>query len=68
MSRPTPWRVRVIQITEGWVEVSALTGNEAEAAAQNIPGVVSVFAKSAIPGNKLAVRQQPVGVEDEEEN
>lgn len=67
MARPTPWRVRVIQITEGWVEASALTAQEAESAAQNLPGVVSVFAKSAIPGNKLAVRQQSVGVEDSED-
>lgn len=67
MSRPTPWRVRVKLLSESWVEVQAMTAREAEDTAHYVPNVVSVFRQSAIPGDKLAVQHQPVGVEDTEE-
>lgn len=57
------WRVRVKRAVEDWVELSAESGEQAECEAAKLPGILSVFSRSAILGNKLA-KEPFVGVED----
>lgn len=65
MSRLTMWRVRVKRATEVWVDVQATTAHEAEAEAIKLPGVISVFGKSAIRGDEAALPERPAGVREE---
>lgn len=48
MPRPSTWRVRVQRNAETYVDVMAYSAISAEAEAAKVPGVVSVFAKSAM--------------------
>lgn len=57
MPRPTQWRVRVRIAIEGWVDVDAQSAPHAESEAAKVPGVLSVFAKSAMPSNELQAPQ-----------
>ena len=52
---------------ESWVEVQANSALEAETEAYKLPNVVSVFGRSAIPGNKIAASPEPMsaGVQEE---
>ena len=65
MARPVPWRVRVKRSVEAWVEVQASSGPEAEVEAAKIPGVVSVFGRSAIYGDESIGPNRLEGVRDE---
>lgn len=65
MPRLTMWRVRTKRAIEAWVDVQAVTAAEAEASAANLPGVISVFGKSAIRGDEAALPERPAGVMDE---
>lgn len=62
--KPKQWRVRVLRSTEEWVEVLALTGDQAEVEAVKIPRVLSVFGKSAIPGDRIYEPEPPPGVDE----
>lgn len=48
MARASTWRVRVKRSVETFVDVSANSASHAEAEAAKVPGVISVFAKSAM--------------------
>lgn len=65
MSRPIIWRVRVKRSIEDWVEVSADSGPRAEVEAAVIPGVISVFGKSAVRGDEIAAPVRPTGVSED---
>ncbi len=65
MSRLTMWRVRVKRAIEVWVDVQAHSAGEAEAGAANLPGVISVFTKSAIRGDEAARPEPPPGVRED---
>jgi len=65
MARLTIWRVRVRRSVEAWVDVEADTAALAEVEAQKVPGVLSVFGKSAIRGDEAAMPERPAGVRDE---
>lgn len=65
MPRLTIWRVRVKRAVEVWVDVQAVTSAQAEADAVNLPGVISVFGKSAIRGDEAALPERPAGVREE---
>ncbi len=62
--RPIVWRVRVKRAIEAWVDVSAHDPAEAELEAAKVPGVLSVFGKSAIRGDEAARPEPPEGVRD----
>lgn len=64
MGRPICWRVRVKRAMEVWVDVMAVTADEAEAEAINFLGVISVFGKSAIRGDQESLPDRPAGVEE----
>ena len=64
MPRLLPWRVRVRLSVEHWVDVEAETAGLAEAAAANLPNVLSVFGKSAVRADKLAEAQRSEGVQE----
>ena len=59
------WRVRVMRKVEDWVDVQASSALEAETEAYKLPNVVSVFGRSAIPGDKPIEGDRPLGVRDE---
>lgn len=59
------WRVRIKRAIEAWVDVQAVTAIEAEAEAVKLPGVISVFGKSAIRGDEAALPERPAGVREE---
>jgi hypothetical protein len=63
--RAAIWRVRVKRAIESWVEVQAASAAEAEREAAKVPGVVSVFARSAATGDEIVQEGQPLGVRDE---
>ena len=65
MPRPHIWRVRVKRAIESWVEVRAPTGAEAEKEAINVPGTLSVFAKSAIRADFEPETERPAGVRED---
>ena len=48
MPRLPTWRVRVRRSMETYVEIQATSATEAEAEAQNRPGVTQVFGRSAM--------------------
>ena len=66
MPQQPSWRVRVKRSIEDWVSVQADTAMQAETEAYKVPGVVSVFGKSAIPGDKPMDVERPLGVHEEE--
>lgn len=53
------WRVRVQRAEEVWVAVEAETAAEAEAKAVGLPRVISVFGRSAVPGDHIASEAAP---------
>lgn len=65
MARRLPFKVRVHKLVELWVDVEASTPAEAEAEAVKVPGVVSVFAKSAMRADRPADEPGPISVEDD---
>lgn len=66
MARIPIWRVRVKRAIEDWVDIQAATAAEAEGLAIDRPGVLSVFAKSAVRGDLEREAARPVGVRDED--
>jgi hypothetical protein len=65
MAQLPTWRVRVMRKVEDWVDVQATTAQEAETYAYNIPGVLSVFGKSAIRGDMPIEGDTVVGVRED---
>lgn len=65
MPRIPIWRVRVRRAIEVWVDVQAVTAAQAEIEAVYVPGVISVFGKSAIRGDEAALPEHPPGVMEE---
>lgn len=65
MPRQLIWRVRVKRAIEDSVDVQAATAAQAEADAINLPGVISVFGKSAIRGDQAALPERPLGVRED---
>jgi hypothetical protein len=65
MARPTIWRVRVSRCIETFVDVSAVDASQAEAEAIKMPGVVSVFAKSALRIDQVATAEPAIGVRED---
>jgi hypothetical protein len=60
------WRVRVKRVIEDWVEVLAFEGAEAEAEAENLPGVVGVLKGYTLRGDRpVEGNSPPVGVIDD---
>ena len=51
---------------EDWVDVEAESAVEAEQKAIAVPGVLSVFGKSAVRGDFVAEADRPVGVRENE--
>ncbi len=66
MARIPSWRVRVKRSIEDWVDVEAGSAAEAEAKAVAVPGVLSVFQRSAVRGDLKLDAVRPVGVREEE--
>lgn len=67
MRRQKLWRVRVNRAVEEWVDVSADTPLQAEQLAANLPKVISVFAGSALKGDKPVGTYVPAaGIEDDD--
>ena len=64
MTRPTIWRVRVVRGREEWVDVLAVNAAQSEIEAGKLPGVISVFGRSAIRGDEAMVPERLPGVED----
>lgn len=64
-TKDKPWRVRVLEQVEVWKDVRAETGQLAEASLIGKPGIVHVFARSAVPSDKEAASARPQGVEEE---
>ena len=64
MARRIIWRVRVKRSIEAWVDVEAFNARDAELEAAKVPGVLSVFDKSAIRGDEAARPEPPEGVRD----
>lgn len=62
------WRVRVYRKVEDWVEVRADDHMEAERLAGQLPNVISVFGRSAIPADKPLVTTDPRGVLGDDED
>lgn len=62
--RPKTWRVRVKRSVEVWVDVESETARGAEIEAVKVPGVISVFERSAISGDEVAAPERPVGVRE----
>lgn len=65
MARSIIWRVRVKRAIESWVEVQAPSAIEAETEAYKVPGVISVFGRSAIRADETAAPEPPAGVMDD---
>lgn len=68
MRRQKRWRVRVKRSIEDWVEIQTDNALQAEALAANLPGVISVFTRSAISGEKPVDHIPPVGVVEDEDD
>ena len=49
---------------EDWVDVEAESAVEAEQKAIAVPGVLSVFSRSAVRGDFVAEADRPVGVRE----
>jgi hypothetical protein len=63
--RAKPWRVRVMRSVETWTDVTAQSAAEAEAEAAKVPGVLQVFARSAIRADLATAPEPPAGVREE---
>jgi len=66
MLKKKRWRVRVYRKVEDWVDIQADTAEQAEADAAVLPGVLSVFGKSAISGEKPVGQVIHQSIEDDE--
>ena len=64
--RPRMYRVRVMRVVETWIDVSAISRAGAELAAASFPGVITVFAKSAIQADR-GEAEEPLNVEGDDE-
>lgn len=64
MPKQESWRVRVMRAVESFVEVEAATPAAAEAAAKNLPGVISVFGRSAISARRPIDPDMPISIEE----
>jgi hypothetical protein len=67
MRKQKLWRVRVYRKVEEWVTIKADTALQAEELAITLPFVLSVFGKSAMPGNKAVDSLSAVAMVEEEE-
>ena len=65
MPRIPSWRVRVKRAIEDWVDVEAESAVEAEQKAIAVPGVLSVFGKSAVRSDFVAESERPAGVRED---
>ena len=65
--RNRPWRVRVQRLIEDWVDVQAPSAQEAEQAVVGRPGVISVFAGSAVSAERPVTPGQLIAVQEEME-
>ena len=65
MPRIPSWRVRVKRAIEDWVDVEAESAVEAEQKAIAVPGVISVFGRSAVRGDFVAEADRPAGVRED---
>lgn len=65
MPRIPLWRVRVKRAIEDWVDVEAGSAAEAEVKAAAVPGVLSVFQRSAVRGDLKMDAERPAGVREE---
>jgi len=61
MNKQKLWRVRVMRRAEDWVEIRAESAVQAEQQAATLPFIISVFARSAIPGDKPLAATDPLG-------
>jgi hypothetical protein len=69
VTRRTPiWRVRVKRAVEDWIDVEASTPEQAEIEATKVPFVISVFHRSAMPGEKKLFRENPRAIEEEDDD
>lgn len=59
------WRVRVMKKVEEWIDVQAASATEAESEAYKVPNVLSVFGRSAIPGDRMIEGDLFEGVREE---
>jgi hypothetical protein len=50
---------------EVWADVTASSAADAEAQAATVPGVLMVFAKSAMRADEAAIPERPAGVRDD---
>lgn len=64
--KPKPWKVRVLREIEDWVDVHAVTREEAESAALAQKGVKELRGL-AVPADKRVGAPKPAGIEEEEE-
>jgi len=64
VTRPKPWRVRVMRKIEAFVDVEATGVDDAEAKAAGVPGVVHVFPRSALPVEIKLIPESQAVVED----
>ena len=62
--RQIMWRVRVKRAVDTWVDVEAHTAADAERAAAELPGIVSVFGRSAIRGDEANRPEKPAGASE----
>lgn len=65
MKKKLVWRVRVMRANEEWVDIEADDALQAETNAAILPRVISVFARSAIRGDKPLGQTLQAGIEDE---
>ena len=68
MLKSKRWRVRVRRAIEDWVDVKADDALQAEQLAANLPQVISVFDKSAIPGDRPVDQVPLAGVMEDEDD
>jgi hypothetical protein len=64
LMRPVPYRVRVWLSTESWVEVDAISKEEAEKIAATLYSVTKVFPGSAVRADEFDVPERAPGVSE----
>lgn len=62
------WRVRVKRAMEDWIDVEANSAELAEIEATKVPFVISVFHRSAMPGERKLFRENPRAIEEEDDD
>lgn len=67
MRKQKLWRVRVVRKVEEWADVESETPLQAETLAAMLPGVLNVFAGSALRGDRPIGSVPALGVIDDED-